>query len=158
MPGHPPIARRHDWADATAQARRQAPWMSRGRSSLASLRDRHADGVAPLGPAAIVVPNLGIPEQVGEDEPGVRRALADAAVRDHVVSPLQALLPLIDRAQLLGGPEGPIGVRRARPRDVLRARDVAAAHGTLLGVLRHVQLPAGELVRRAYVDHRLSFP
>src|SRR5688572_6644678 len=42
--------------------------------------DWGADAVAPLGPGTIVVSHLGIPEQIGQDEPGVARALTDATV------------------------------------------------------------------------------
>src|SRR5690606_40240109 len=43
--------------------------------------DGHPDGVAPLGPRAVVLRHL-VTEDLGEDEPGVAAALADAAVDD----------------------------------------------------------------------------
>src|SRR4051812_17868988 len=42
--------------------------------------DGGRDQVAPLGPAPVVVADIGIAEQVAQDEPGVAAALADAAV------------------------------------------------------------------------------
>src|SRR5205814_4240380 len=67
-------------------------------SSRASLLDRHADGVAPLGPAAVVVAHAGVAEQVREHEPRVAAALADPTVGHHVVRRLELLLGLVDRA------------------------------------------------------------
>src|SRR6266446_814428 len=47
--------------------------------------DRRADQVAPLGPGAVIVADLVEAEEVLENEPGVRTALADAAVGDNFV-------------------------------------------------------------------------
>src|SRR5688500_17318842 len=47
--------------------------------------DRRPHQVPPLGPAAVVVAHLRVPQQPGEHEPGVAAALADTAVDDHVV-------------------------------------------------------------------------
>src|SRR5690348_7944612 len=47
-----------------------------------SALDRGADGVAPLGPAAVVVAHAVVAEEIAQHEPGVARALADAAVGD----------------------------------------------------------------------------
>ena len=47
--------------------------------------DGGADEVAPLGPGAVVVADLVEAQQILEDEPGVRTALADAAVGDDFV-------------------------------------------------------------------------
>src|SRR6476469_7295427 len=42
--------------------------------------DRHADHVAPFGPRAVIVAHVGVAQQFMQDDPGVRRALTDAAV------------------------------------------------------------------------------
>src|SRR5439155_11864171 len=93
-----------------------------------SLLDRQAHRVAPFGPAAVVVLHLLIAEQVGEHEPGVTGALADAAVGHDVFLRRQALLLLVDRPQLGGVLAAPVvGIGRPRPRYVLGPGDVAAA-------------------------------
>src|SRR2546421_9421850 len=46
--------------------------------------DRGSDCAAPFGPGAVVVAHVGIAEQLAQHEPGVSRALADAAVGDHL--------------------------------------------------------------------------
>src|SRR4051812_46096226 len=45
-----------------------------------STLDRHANQRAVLGPRAVVVLDALVAEELGEDEPGVGRAFADAAV------------------------------------------------------------------------------
>src|SRR3954467_9733003 len=49
------------------------------------LLDRHADHAAPLGPAAVVVADALVAEELVEHEPAVGAALADPAVGDHVL-------------------------------------------------------------------------
>src|SRR5882672_5078204 len=49
------------------------------------LLDRDADEAAVLGPAAVVVADPLVAEQLVEDEPGVGAALADPAVGDDVL-------------------------------------------------------------------------
>src|SRR5882672_5354797 len=77
--------------------------------------DGRTDQVAPLGPRAVVVADVAEAEQVGEHEPGVAGALADAAVGDDVVVGRQALLLLVDLAELVGGLEASVLVRRPLP-------------------------------------------
>src|SRR5205807_1787428 len=67
-------------------------------SLLRTFLDRGAYRVAPLGPAAVVIPDAIVAEQIGEDEPGVRGPLADPAIRDDIVALAQTLLAFIDRA------------------------------------------------------------
>src|SRR6266446_2253408 len=47
------------------------------------LGHRHVDHASPFGPGSVVVSDLVVAEQVFEDEPGVRRALTDAAIGDY---------------------------------------------------------------------------
>src|SRR3954452_17814729 len=88
------------------------------------LLDRHADEAAPFGPAAVVVADSLVAGQLVEHEPGMRRALADPAVRDHVLVRRDALA-LVQRAKLVGALERAVLADRLRPRDRGRARDVA---------------------------------
>ena len=60
------------------------------------LLDRHADEAAVLGPAAVVVADALVAEQLMQHEPAVRRALADAAVGDDVLVRRHALA-LVER-------------------------------------------------------------
>src|SRR3954468_8596056 len=50
------------------------------------LLDRHVDEVAPLGPRAVVVLDVVAAQELVQDEPAVRRALADAAVGDDRIA------------------------------------------------------------------------
>src|SRR5437867_1092909 len=120
----------------------------RGRSALL---DRHSDEAAPLGPRAVVVADAVVAEQVAQHEPGVRAALADAAVGDGLRAAREPLA-LVDRLQLVRALEAPVLGDGRRPGHVLRAGDVTAALGALLWkVLRRQQL-ARVLLRRADID------
>src|SRR3990170_7787574 len=76
-----------------------APHMS-GLPRLVAESNRHADERAVLGPGAVVVLHVLLAEQLLEHEPGVRGALADAAVRDGVLAPVDAGLG-VDLLQLV---------------------------------------------------------
>src|SRR5690606_41494348 len=59
------------------------------------------------------------------------------------------------RGQRAGRGDGVLlGIDRSRPRDVLSARDVPAAHRALVRVFGHVQPRATVLLGRAHVDER----
>src|SRR5687768_1250466 len=88
--------------------------------------DGRADEVAPLGPRAVVVPDVLHAHQVLEDEPGVARALADAAVGDGRPVGLDAG-GAVELLQVVGGLESTVLVARLAPGHARRARDVAAA-------------------------------
>src|SRR6476646_2257595 len=108
--------------------------------------DWRADEGAPLGPRAVVVADIGVAEELRQHEPGVRAALADAAVGDDRLvrgDPPAA----VDLAQLVGALEGAVRVGGGGPGDVLRGRDVASALRALLRVVRHVDDLAAVLVR-----------
>src|SRR6185503_2107491 len=68
-----------------------------------ALLDRHSDEAAPLGPGAVVVADPLVTQQVTQHEPGVRAALADAAIGDRFRSAAQPFA-LIDRLQLIFAP------------------------------------------------------
>ena len=121
-----------------------------------ALGDRHPHGVAPLGPGAVVVADVAEAEQVGEHEPGVAGALADAAVGDDVVVGREALLGEVDGLELGARLERAVLGGRPRPRHAGRAGDVAAAQRAFLRVVGHVQQLAGVLAGRADVDQRLA--
>src|SRR5829696_1280279 len=115
------------------------------------LLDRHVDEVPPLGPRPVVVLDGVVPEQLVQHEPGVRRALADPAVGDHLFAVRHALA-LVELAQLVGRLEGAVLAHRLRPRDGGRARDVPGALSALLLVARHRDQLARVLLGRAHVD------
>src|SRR5215211_3937020 len=123
------------------------------QSRLSSLGDRHADHAAPLRPGAIVVAHVGVAEQLTQYEPGVARALADAAIGDHVLVRSNALAA-VDLSELLRTLEGAILIGRGRPGNALRAQHVAAPLRTLLRVTGHVQHLARVLGHGADVDQR----
>jgi hypothetical protein len=62
--------------------------------ALTPLLDRDVDQIAPLGPGAVVVPDVLVAEQLAEDEPGMRAALTDPAVRRDRLVVRHALLPV----------------------------------------------------------------
>src|SRR5215207_10452935 len=121
---------------------------------VSSLLDRDADERAVLDPAAVVVLDVGLAEQLPQHEPGVAGALADAAVGDGRLAVVVALLG-VERLELLVALEGAVLVGRLAPRDVLGGRDVAALLRLLLRQVRGGEDLAGELVGRADVDQVL---
>ena len=114
--------------------------------------DRHADEAAVLGPAAIVVPDALVAEQLVEDEPRVARPLADPAVRDDVLVGRDALA-LVEGGQLLAALEGAVLAHGLRPRDRCGAGDVPCTLCGLAHAGRGDDL-AVELGRAAHVDER----
>src|SRR3970040_1216029 len=118
--------------------------------------DRLADHAAPLRPGAVVVADLRIAEQVLEDEPGVRGALADAAVGDGGLV-LGDAGAAVEGGQLLVRLEGAVLVHGLGPGEVRGAGDVAAALGRLQEARRGQDL-AGELCRRAHVHQAARLP
>jgi hypothetical protein len=138
--------------------RRRAPfrWDVQSFAGLASPFSIGAPTSAPLGPRSVVVADLRIAEELGQDEPGVRAPLADPAIRHDLLVGRDALT-LVQRTQLLDGQESARRlVDRLRPRDVPRARDVARALRLLLRKMRRRQQLASELLRRANVHHRMA--
>ena len=71
-------------------------------AGLDVLLDRDVDQVAPLGPGAVVVLDVVLAEQLVQDEPGVRGALADPAVGDHRLAVLEHAGLGVELAQLVG--------------------------------------------------------
>src|SRR4051812_30529540 len=116
--------------------------------------DRDADERAVLGPGAVVVLDVLLPEQLAEHEPGVAGALADPAVGDGVLAGVQAGVG-VEGAELLVALERAVLVGRLAPGHVDRARDVPGALGALLRQVRGGDELAGELVGRADVDQVL---
>src|SRR5437764_477583 len=123
---------------------------------LRKLIDGDPDGVAPLGPRAVVVADGRVAQELGQGEPRVARPLADPAVDDDVVAWAEAGLPLVDGLEVGHRLEGAVVVGRPLPGDAGRARDVPAPEHALLGVLGHVRPLAPELLRGADVDHRAA--
>src|ERR687893_2333302 len=118
------------------------------------LLDRHADERAVLGPGTVVVLDVLVAEQLAQDEPGVRGALADPAVGDGVLRGVQTGLG-VELGQLLVALEGAVLVGRLAPRHVHRGGDVARALRALLRQGGRGDPAAAELVGRADVDQVL---
>src|SRR3954471_14038335 len=74
---------------------------------VSSLLDRDADERAVLDPAAVVVLDIGLAQQLVQYEPRVAGALADAAVGDGRLAVVETLLG-VQLGQLLVGLEGAI--------------------------------------------------
>src|SRR4051812_18305034 len=125
------LAERKSSAISAREAGREVSLTGGSWVASGSLLDRDTHRVAPLGPRAVVVAHGLEAEQVRQDEPRVRGALADAAVRDDVVRRREALLLLVDRLELLARPERAVLVGRPSPRHGLGPGDVPAAHGAL---------------------------
>src|SRR6185503_9646174 len=126
------------------------------RSLLRPLLDWCADGIPPLGPAAVVISDAIVAEEVGENEPGMGGTLADAAVGDYVVAFLEALLSFVDCAQRAGFLEASIQVRGACPGHTASSLDVPSTQRPLLGIVRHMRALARVFLRRANVDQWLA--
>src|SRR5438045_4053393 len=96
--------------------------------------DGCADEAAPLGPGAVVVAYTWVAEQLGQHEPGVGRALADAAVGNDIFVGSD-VFAFVNLAQLFSGFEGAIAIGGCGPGNVLRAWDMTTALGALLGIV-----------------------
>jgi len=97
--------------------------LSRRRRNF--LLDRRAHQVAPLGPRAVVVADVFIAEQILQHKPGVRAALADAAVSDDFLIARDALAG-VKLPERVGGLERAVLGHGLRPRNIRRAGDVPA--------------------------------
>src|SRR5882762_4079678 len=117
--------------------------------------DGGADEVAPLGPGAVVVANLVEAQQILEDEPGVRAALADAAVGDDFVFAVDAL-GFVKFLQVVVGLEGAVFVGGLRPRNIRGLWNVTGALGSF-GHARRGDDLAGEFVDGANVNELPGF-
>src|SRR5688500_4186806 len=89
------VARRNSSAVGRAMT-----WRLRAFAHL----DRYTDERAVLGPAAVVVADVGVAEQLRQHEPCVAGALADAAVDGHIAVGGHALCG-VQVAQLVVRPE-----------------------------------------------------
>src|SRR4051812_38410832 len=116
--------------------------------------DRDADQRAVLGPRTVVVLDVLLTEDLVQHEPGVRTALADAAVGDRVLGVVEARV-LVQGGQLVIRLEGAVVVRGLAPRHVDGRRDVATALRLLLREVRRGEQLAAELVGAADVDEVL---
>src|SRR3990172_11617140 len=108
-----------------------------------------------LRPRAVVIPHLGIPQEVLQHEPGVRGALADPAIGNDVLVRADAP-PLVELLQIIRALEGPVLLHRLAPWDVRRAGDVPAALGPFLREVLGGKDLSRELFRGADVYERLS--
>src|SRR6185437_8724966 len=120
-----------------------------GRDTSASrggrfLLDGGADQVAPFGPRTVVVLHVVIAQQIFQHEPGVGAALSDAAVGDYFAVAVHAFAA-VELLQGLGGFERAVLIRRLRPRNIRRARNVTGALRRLRHSRRRDDLP-GELI------------
>src|SRR5919109_921718 len=104
-----------------------------------------------LGPRPVVVLDVLPPEKLVEDEPRVRGALSDPAVRDDLAA-LGHSLALVQRSELVGVLERPVIVRRLAPGDVPCTGDVPRDLGLFLGKMIGGQLLAPILLRGPHVD------
>src|SRR5512143_4044183 len=84
----------------------------------------------------------------------MRRALADAAVGNHVLVGRNSFA-LVERTQLGHRLERAVLGDGLAPGNVPRARDVAAPQRTLVRIVWHVQAFAAIFLRAAHVDERL---
>src|ERR1700730_4499431 len=115
------------------------------------LLDRGLDQRPPLGPGAVVVADVGVAEDLGQNEPGVSGALPDPAVGDRLPVAGDALRA-IELLQLGDVLEGAVLLDRLGPGDVLGGRDVAAPLGAFLGQVLGGQELARVLARGPDVD------
>src|SRR4029453_8279302 len=97
-----------------------------GLPRLVAEGNGYADQRTPLGPGTVVVLHVLLAEDLVQHEPGVRRALADPAVRDGVLAEVHPGVG-VQRPQLVVGAERAVVVGRLAPRDVGRGRDVTRA-------------------------------
>src|SRR4051794_22744819 len=117
--------------------------------------DRGPHQGAVFAPTAVVVLDVVVSQQFLQHEPGVRRPLTDAAVRDDVLLTVQAGLG-VELGQVLVGLEGAVLVGRLAPGHVECPGDVARPLALFLRQVRGSEDLAGELVGGAHVDEVLD--
>src|SRR5207237_7418006 len=88
--------------------------------------DGRANEIAPFRPGAVVVAHLVEAQQILEHEPGVRAALADAAVSNDFILAVNAL-GFIELLQIVEGFEGAVFVGGLRPGNIGGLRNVTGA-------------------------------
>src|SRR2546430_10316023 len=126
---------------------------SRGSLGLGPL-DWRSHEIPPLRPGPIVVSDVRVSEEVLQDEPRVRRSLADPAVGDDLFVRRHALR-LVEGFQLFDRLECAVLVHRLRPRNVLRSWDVTSALRVLRWIFRRRKDLAREFLRTADIDEDL---
>src|SRR6267143_2833970 len=126
---------------------RRGPQSGSGRLAL----DRRPDQASPLGPGPVVIAYVRVSEQVLQDEPRVRRALANPAVGDHLLVRRDAFAA-VELLQLVRRLEGPVLADRLSPGDVGGCGDMAASLGALLGQVLGCQQLTAVLLGGADVD------
>src|SRR5580693_6754667 len=88
--------------------------------------DGGADQVAPLGPRTVIIAHVVVAQQILQHKPGVRTALADAAISDDFIGARNTFW-LIEPLKILERLEGAIFVGSLRPRDIRGLGDVSGA-------------------------------
>src|SRR4029077_1124360 len=119
--------------------------------------NRRPHAVSPLGPRAIIIANLLVPEKVRQNEPGMAGTLADTAIDDGFAIGIESRFALIDGLELFRGSEGGIVIGGSLPGKALGPGDMATTQDTLLWILRHVSNFPLELAGRPNIDQRLLF-
>jgi len=117
--------------------------------------DRDADDAPPLRPRAVVDADVLVADELVQREPSHRRAMAQAAVGDHLVARSHPDL-VEDAPKLIRRPERPVLAEKALVREVTRAGDVASPLGAVVerrGDGRYALAPV--LLRRAEVQDPL---
>src|SRR5438067_372800 len=120
-------------------------------SGASSALDGDSDEGAVFGPGAVVVLDVLVAQQLPKHEPGVGRALADAAVGDHVLVGGDAGA-LVEVLQVVSRLEGAVLVGRLAPGDVRGAGDVPGHLSLLLRQVGRRHQLAAILLGRADVD------
>src|SRR5271170_4566122 len=88
--------------------------------------NRRADQIPPLRPRSVVILHPVVTQQILQHEPGMRTALADAAIGDHFIVARDSLA-LIELLQGVGRLEGAVLCSGLRPGYACGAGDMAAA-------------------------------
>src|SRR5690349_8992040 len=119
----------------------------RGRNFLLDWR---ANQVSPLCPRAVVVAHILDSHEVLEYEPGVRAALADAAVSNNFAVPRDALraVELLQRVEVL---ERSILVDSLRPGNICRTRNMSRTLRCFAHAGRRDDFPC-EFIHGAHID------
>src|ERR1700733_3949174 len=120
------------------------------RGSGCFLFDWRTDQVAPFGPRTVVIFHAVVAQEIFQNEPGVRTALANPAVRDHFILSCYAFA-FVKRLQRFRRFERAIFIRRLNPRNIRCPWDVSAPLRGLRHPRRRDNFP-GKLVAGSNVD------
>src|SRR5262245_62672844 len=85
------------------------------------------DQIAPLGPGTVVIPHRGIPQQVGQDKPGVARAFTNTTIGNDLISGPETSPALVECFEVISALKRAVRGHSLTPGDIGCPRNVPTA-------------------------------